>query len=58
MLQQNDDGDDLTVDYQELRDINERDEIPERRVKRAYVSLGVKSEQVNETLDIGAVRLT
>ncbi|MGN7734610.1 alpha/beta hydrolase [Ensifer sp. 22564] len=53
VLQQNDGGDDLTVEYQELRDINERDEIPERRVKRAYVSLGVKSEQVNEKLDIG-----
>ncbi|HEV7318897.1 MAG TPA: alpha/beta fold hydrolase [Ensifer sp.] len=53
VLDRKDGGDDLTVDYQELRDINERDEIPERRVKRAYVSLGVKSEQVNETLDIG-----
>ena len=53
VLDQEDGGDDLTVDYQELRDINERDEIPERRVKRAYVSLGVKNEQVNETLDIG-----
>ena len=57
VLQQNDGGDDLTVEYQELRDINERDEIPERRVKRAYVSLGVKSEQVNETLDIGGSSL-
>lgn len=53
ILSREDGGDDLTVDYQELRDINERDQIPERRVKRAYVSLGVKSEQVDETLDIG-----
>ena len=30
---------DLTIDYNELRDINARDEVPERRVKRAWVSL-------------------
>lgn len=53
VLEERDGGDDRVVDYQELRDINARDEIPERRVKRAFVSLGVKSEQVNETLDVG-----
>lgn len=53
VLAESDGGDYRVVDYQELRDINERDEIPERRVKRAFVSLGVKSEQVNETLDVG-----
>jgi pimeloyl-ACP methyl ester carboxylesterase len=30
---------DLTIDYNELRDVNERDEVPERRVKRDYISL-------------------
>jgi hypothetical protein len=30
---------DLTIDYNELRDINARDEVPERRVKRVYISL-------------------
>ncbi|MGL4489400.1 MAG: alpha/beta hydrolase [Rhizobiaceae bacterium] len=30
---------DLVIDYNELRDINGRDEVPERRVKRAYISL-------------------
>ncbi|HXV30946.1 MAG TPA: alpha/beta fold hydrolase [Sinorhizobium sp.] len=53
VLQQEDGGDFRIVDYQELRDINGRDQIPERRVKQAYVSLGVKKAQVNETLDLG-----
>ncbi|WOS64121.1 alpha/beta hydrolase [Sinorhizobium fredii] len=53
ILREDDGGDFRVVDYQELRDINGRDQIPERRVKRAYVSLGVKSSQVNETLDLG-----
>ncbi|MFC3074218.1 alpha/beta hydrolase [Shinella pollutisoli] len=33
------------VDYQELRDINARDQVPERRVKAAYVSTAVKTLQ-------------
>jgi predicted esterase len=33
------------VDYRKERDIHKRDEVPERRVKRAYVSLGVRGEQ-------------
>ncbi|MCA1441032.1 alpha/beta fold hydrolase [Ensifer sp. IC4062] len=53
VLEEADDGDFRVIDYKELRDINERDQIPERRVKRAYVSLGVKSAQVNETVDLG-----
>ncbi len=53
ILREDDGGDFRVVDYQELRDINGRDQIPERRVKRAYVSLGVKSSQVNETLELG-----
>ena len=42
-----------------MRDINERDEVPERRVKRDYVSLGVRSEQQDLKLasDAGAVRV-
>ncbi|OOG75741.1 phospholipase [Sinorhizobium sp. A49] len=57
VLEQSDNGDYRVVDYQELRDINGRDEIPERRVKRDFVSLGVKGEQANETLDVGGRRL-
>ncbi|MDW6022693.1 alpha/beta hydrolase [Mesorhizobium sp. BAC0120] len=44
-LKSDDDGAYLVVDYRELRDINQRDEVPERRVKRAYVSLGVRGAQ-------------
>ncbi|WP_180940904.1 alpha/beta fold hydrolase [Sinorhizobium mexicanum] len=53
VLEEADGGDFRVIDYQELRDINGRDQIPERRAKRAYVSLGIKSAQVNETLDLG-----
>ena len=33
------------VDYQEMRDINARDQVPERRVKSNYVSTGVRRVQ-------------
>src|SRR5690606_4476072 len=33
------------IDYDEMRDINARDEIPERRVKASYVSLRVRRLQ-------------
>lgn len=42
------------IDYQELRDINGRDQVPERRVKSAYVSTRVKRQQENETLQLAA----
>ena len=48
----------ITVDYQEMRDINGRDEVPERRVKAEYVRLAVRSAQqdlVAET-PAGAIR--
>ena len=32
-------------DYRELRDINQRDEVPERRVRGAYTALGVRKAQ-------------
>ncbi len=51
VLETADGGDYRVVDYQEMRDINGRDQVPERRAKRAYVSLGIKSEQANETID-------
>ena len=49
-----DDGTLRVVDYQEMRDINGRDQIPERRVKSAYVSTAVKKAQKNLTLDTPA----
>ena len=50
LLDQRDGGDFRHVDYQEMRDINGRDQIPEKRVKSAYVSLGIRKAQANETL--------
>lgn len=46
------------VDYREMRDINGRDQIPERRVKGAYVSTGVRKAQKDLVLktDAGAIR--
>ncbi len=35
------------VDYREMRDINGRDAIPERRVRNNYVSLGVRRQQAD-----------
>lgn len=48
----------ITVDYREMRDINGRDQIPERRVKPAYVSLGVRKLQRDQRLrtDAGDIR--
>jgi len=45
-------------DYRELRDINGRDEIPEKRVRAEYVSLGVRRVQQDLLLrsDAGDVR--
>jgi hypothetical protein len=45
ILSEADDGAYLVVDYREARDINERDQEPERRVKSGYVSLGVRMAQ-------------
>ena len=46
------------VDYREMRDINGRDEIPERRVRSTYVATGVRKVQKDLVLntDAGAVR--
>jgi hypothetical protein len=46
------------VDYREMRDINERDEVPERRVRGKYVSTGIRKVQKDLVLktDIGEIR--
>ena len=46
------------VDYSEARDIDERDEIPERRVRGKYISTGVRKVQQDLALkaDAGTVR--
>ncbi|NWJ26270.1 alpha/beta fold hydrolase [Rhizobium sp. RM] len=41
------------LDYDEMRDINGRDEVPERRVKRQYVDMGIKRVQALETVTAG-----
>ncbi|MET0748938.1 MAG: alpha/beta hydrolase, partial [Rhizobium sp.] len=46
-----------TIDYQEMRDINGRDIVPERRVKPAYLALGVRWHQADETLTLGTRKL-
>ena len=57
-LSSQDDGAYRVVDYKEARDIDERDEVPERRVKKAYVSLGVRGVQKDLKLQssVGDVR--
>ena len=57
-LSEADGGAKLTVDYQEARDINGRDEVPERRVKGDYVKLAVRSAQKDLVADtpIGSIR--
>jgi hypothetical protein len=50
VLAEEDGGAFVTVDYQEMRDINGRDEIPERRAKGKYVSLAAKRQQAFETI--------
>jgi hypothetical protein len=51
ILAEQDGGAFVTVDYNEMRDINGRDEIPEHRVKGKYVSLGVTWSQHYETVE-------
>jgi hypothetical protein len=53
ILDQADGGAFLKVDYSEKRDIDRRDEVPERRVKGSYVSLGVRWKQDFETVEAG-----
>lgn len=50
VLKTSDGGAYEAIDYQEMRDINGRDETPERRVKRQYVDLAPKKSQVLETI--------
>lgn len=44
----------LVVDYSEARDIDKRDQVPERRVRSAYVSTGVRKAQKDLTLNTAA----
>jgi dienelactone hydrolase len=57
-LSNGDSGKYRVVDYRELRDINARDQIPERRVQAKYVTTSVRSVQQDLVLktDAGAIR--
>lgn len=52
VIESRDGGDYEVIDYQEMRDINGRDEEPERRVKRAYVDLAPRRQQADETVTL------
>jgi hypothetical protein len=54
VLESRDGGDFTIVDYQEMRDINGRDSVPERRVKDRYVALSVRKSQENQTLQLSS----
>jgi hypothetical protein len=58
ILASTDGGSHLVVDYQEMRDINGRDAVPERRASAKYVSTGVRKVQKDLVLksDVGDIR--
>ncbi len=56
-LAQSDGGRHLTLDYRESRDIDSRDEIPERRVQGNYVDLGVRRVQKDLVAETAAGRI-
>ena len=53
VLESSYDGDYLTVEYIELRDVNGRDEIPVKKAKPQYVSLDTRAVEHDLTLDVG-----
>lgn len=57
VLQTSDNGAFETISYDEMRDINGRDQIPEQRVQQKYVSLGIRKLQQEETLSLDGHRI-
>ncbi|ARO30253.1 alpha/beta hydrolase family protein [Rhizobium sp. NXC14] len=57
VLQTSDGGASEVIDYDEMRDINDRDQIPEKRAQQKYVSLAIRKAQADETLSLDGVRL-
>ncbi|MBX5230077.1 alpha/beta hydrolase [Rhizobium sp. NLR9b] len=57
VLQTSDGGASEVIDYDEMRDINGRDQIPEKRAQQKYVSLGIRKTQADETLSLDGIRL-
>ena len=58
IIEQTDGGRRVVVDYNELRDVNGRDEVPERRVKRSYVSMAPKAQEEDVALSTSVGRVT
>lgn len=54
LLESRDNGDFLIVDYSEARDIDRRDQVPERRAKRSYVDFSIARTSREQRL--GALR--
>ncbi len=57
ILEADPDGAFMVVDYNEMRDINGRDEEPERRVNSRYVSLGVRKASRVRVIEAGGRRI-
>ncbi|MET3647143.1 pimeloyl-ACP methyl ester carboxylesterase [Phyllobacterium ifriqiyense] len=59
ILKTGDNGDYVVINYNEMRDINGRDQIPERRVKQTYLSMQPKRTQKDlaVTTDAGAMKV-
>ncbi len=58
VIERRDGGAYAVYDYNEQRDINERDEVPEKRVKKQYVSLAATRAQVEAKVEtrLGALK--
>ncbi|MBX5045448.1 alpha/beta hydrolase [Rhizobium lentis] len=57
VLQTGDNGAFEVIDYDEMRDINGRDQIPQKRVQQKYVALGIRKAQADETLSLDGIKL-
>lgn len=57
LLSQSDGGAHRVVDYREMRDINGRDAIPERRVKAKYIATAVRARQHDLVADTSAGKI-
>lgn len=57
VLETGDGGAFEVIDYDEMRDINGRDQIPQKRVQQKYVTLGIRKAQADETLSLDGIKL-
>ncbi|TCU34217.1 alpha/beta hydrolase [Rhizobium azibense] len=57
VLQTSDGGAFEAIEYDEMRDINGRDQIPQKRVQQKYVSLAVRKQQQDQTLSLNGRRV-